>query len=124
MKEVYDGETLISGFFFCTNCKQVIFCEARKDGNINALTRYECSQDVNGKKKILVKPGIREEMKNAATKFVVNDLRPFYAIEGESLLQLCTAVMHFGQFGQTYPKACPDDLKTVLPSRNTVRKFG
>lgn len=119
MNEVYDGETQITEYFHCTICNRVIFCAAKKDGNINSLARHECMNVVNGEKRLIVKPDIHDEIKKAATMFVVKDLRPFYAIEGEGLLQICVASMHFGQAHQ---KASIEDLKKTLPSRNTVKK--
>lgn len=46
------------------------------------------------------------------------DLRPYYAIEREGLIDLCHASMIFGQ---NYPKAKKKDLIVALPTRNTVR---
>lgn len=116
---MYDGEALIPHYYHCTNCKKVIYCVPRQDGNINQLARHSCENVVNGQNRLAIKPGIREEIRNAASKFIVKDLRPFFAIEGDGLLQLCAASM---RFGQTHHKATIKDLEKVLPSRNTVRK--
>lgn len=60
----------------------------------------------------------REKLKMASVNFIVKDLRPYFAIQCEGLLDLCNACM---EFGQKYRRASRDDLVQTLPTRNTVK---
>lgn len=73
---------------------------------------------MNGQLKILVHPDIKQNFKISAVNFVAKDLRPYSAIEGSVLRELCVASM---KFGKIYKKATEADLRDVLPIRNTVR---
>lgn len=68
--------------------------------------------------RIIVRKSDKESLKLAAAKFVSKDLRPFLAIEGEGLLDLCLASM---QFGQQNRRATRNDLISAMPTRNTVK---
>lgn len=71
------------------------------------------------KKPITIKEIDMARLREAAIKFVVKDLRPFYAIEGDGLNDLCKAILHLGQ---KYPTMSEDDFNNVMPSRQTVSR--
>lgn len=58
-------------------------------------------------------------IRDSATKFIVNDLRPFYAIEGIGLNSLLSSVI---DLVHKYPTISSDKIMNSLPSRNTLRK--
>lgn len=58
-------------------------------------------------------------VRDAATKFVVKDRRPYYAIEGEGLNDLCKAIL---QLAQKYPTMADDDFAKIIPSRMTIAR--
>lgn len=58
-------------------------------------------------------------LKNAAVQFVCEDLRPYCAIEGNGLFNLVSAAM---ELGKKYPNITSNDLKCLLPARNTVQR--
>lgn len=111
----------VKHFFYCTVCCKIEY-NPYEDGNTNRLLRHVCyeknneSEKNNGK--IIVRKSDKESLKVAAAKFVSKDLRPFIAIEGEGLQDLCFASM---QFGQQNRKATRDDLISAMPTRNTVK---
>lgn len=70
------------------------------------------------KRPLIIRPETKVASKDAASNFIAKDLRPYLAIEGNGLFELLTVAM---KFGQSYRKATEDDLREVIPSRNTVR---
>lgn len=121
--EIFDKTTAskIEYYYFCIQCKCVVFNNA-KDGNTNPFRRHTCyikdKETLQNQKRLLIKAEDRDRFKTAAVQFVCKDLRPYYAIEGDGLIELCHAGM---LFGQRYHKAKRSDLMDVIPSRNTVK---
>lgn len=62
----------------------------------------------------------REKLKEGSANFVAKDLRPYYAVECEGLIDFATACM---EFGQRHRSATRDDLCQVIPSRNCVAAY-
>lgn len=108
---------IIRYFFVCVTCKDVIH-NPSLDVNTTLFHRHIRFDNKDKTRKILVQKEDREQLKLAAAKFVCKDLRPYYAIECDSLIDLCNAIM---AFGQKYTKASRNDLIEALPSRNTVK---
>lgn len=111
-------------FFFCLRCEEVLHCPII-NGNINVLRRHSCTKDQEkkksnkkDKKKVNVSVAEKEELKQAAAKFICKDLRPYHAIDCPGLFDLCASVM---KFGQKHTSANEDALKAALPTRNTVK---
>lgn len=118
MYEIYENDSKVDNVFFCTNCHKVIY-NGNGQGNTNDFLRHICHAiDQNNQRKSIVHAEDKKSIKEAAVSFVAKDLRPYSAIEGEGLLDLCGAVM---KFGKTYKTATINDLHKVMPSRNTVR---
>lgn len=116
---MYDGEKIVDDAFYCTACDTPIYNFYEK-GNTSIFNRHICQKiDVtNNKLKLIIRPEIKNDFKKAAAMFVAKDLRPYLAVEGEGLFELLVTAM---KFGQQYKKATDDDLRNMLPSRNTVR---
>lgn len=106
-----DKETF---FVRCTLCAALIY---KPNSNTNPLHRHKCG---NGDSKKISKVSITDKnlLKLAAAKFVSKDIRPYFAVECEGLIDLCTACMLFGQNNRNATRA---NLVTAMPSRNTVR---
>lgn len=108
-------------FFYCTVCSDIEY-NPYDDGNTNRLLRHICFENrIDGSKDIsrtIVRKSDKESLKLAGAKFVAKDLRPFQAIEGDGLKDLCVASMRFGQQNR---KATRDDLISAMPTRNTVK---
>lgn len=131
--EIYTFDTgvLVKFFFFCTLCKDVVY-NSSPGGNTNALLRHVCSiQNDNNvsctnvtsqstvKSTLLsICSAIKEKIRSAAASLVIKDLRPYTAIQGQGLIELCQACM---EFGQMYRKATLADLLKVLPCPKTVK---
>lgn len=128
-----DTNEKIETFFLCTTCNDVIYNPCI-DGYTKRLLRHNCASEngivcssgssssssevSNTKAKIPINQNDKKRLKIASAKFVAKDLRPFYAIECEGLIELCDACMKFGQKNR---KATTEDLKYALPSRNGLR---
>lgn len=116
--EVYSENQRVVDAYYCIDCQTVIY-NANSDGNTNKFRRHTCmKKTADNKIKILIRKETKNELKEAAAKFIVKDIRPFLAIEGEGIFDLLLAVM---KFGQRNPKATNEHLLEALPSRNTVR---
>lgn len=85
--EIVSRETnqIIDHFYYCINCKDVID-NYYTDDNTNRLKRHTCFS--NNKSAIERKSSVskfdKDCLKRAAVHFVVKDLRPFYAMEGDN----------------------------------------
>lgn len=125
--EIFTADSLeaVPNFYQCTNCETIVY-NPNIGGNTTRLIRHICYESKNGhdtndhvgQERLMISAKDKEPLKSAAVKFIANDLRPYSAIEGEGLLDICVACMNFGQ---KFRKAGPADLKNALPSRNTVR---
>lgn len=117
--EVYDEDDKQIDFaYYCINCNQVIY-NGNVKSNTNIFLRHKCqTETVDKKKKMIIRKDTKEEFKIAAAKFVSKDIRPYYAIEGDGLFDLCNVCM---KFGQSNSQATAEDLREAMPSRNTVR---
>lgn len=60
-----------------------------------------------------------DAVRDAATEFIVRDIRPFYALEGEGLQNLLKTMIHVGK---KYPRLALDYIKRLIPSRFTMRR--
>lgn len=60
-----------------------------------------------------------EAVRNASVKFVVQDLRPFLAIEGDGLLDL---LITMAQIGSRYPQLSKEEIQKIIPSRRIVKR--
>lgn len=114
--EIHSAEKKVENLFYCTLCNKVMY-NNYSSGNTNAFLRHVCSKQEDGKSRLIIRPDSKKDLKNASCNFIAKDLRPYSALEGEGLLELCNACM---KFGQNYKQATSDDLRSALPSRNTV----
>lgn len=113
-----DKSKQIANTYYCTTCNKAIY-NANSDSNTNMFLRHKCMvQSTDKKMKMMIQNDTKEEFKTAAAKFIAKDLRPYSAIEGHGLFDLCTACM---KFGQRYKHATSDDLRGAIPCRNTVK---
>lgn len=109
--EVYKVETNepVPFHFICTNCETLVI-SAYVDGNTTVFNRHSCdtidhlkdnksnikdNSKNNKSKEFSVEE--KNSLKMACADFVSKDLRPYLAVEGEGLLELCGACMEFGQ---------------------------
>lgn len=58
-------------------------------------------------------------MREASIRFICQDLRPYYAVECEGLLELLYSAV---EIGQSYPHMSKSDFNSVMPSRSTVQR--
>lgn len=60
-----------------------------------------------------------DKVRNAAMQFVVKDIRPFYAVEGEGLRCLCKTMI---LLGRKYPQMSDADIESLIPHRTVIRE--
>lgn len=117
--EIYDGKIKISHFLYCKLCRSIVH---KPSSNTNSMLRHMCNNLVEGskigKEQIIIAKKDTTRLKEAAAKFVAKDLRPFYAVQCEGLLDLCFACVEFGQNNR---KVNRNTFIQAMPSRNTVK---
>lgn len=86
-------------------------------GTTTQLLRHACVTPHNQFK---IDPLERDELIKAASRFVTLGLRPFRELECEGLQELIMAGV---KLGKKYNSMTLEDLKQVLPSRNTVKSM-
>lgn len=130
--EIFDDKKkLVDNFVICSLCSK-IFCYNSKEGTTR-LCRHKKEHDdqkndtkntldsyVESKSKKNFNASDRNNVKKAATEFVVRDARPFNALNGDGLVSL---LIMFSMLGEKYGKLSVDDVKDVLPSVNTVTSY-
>lgn len=127
--EYLDGEDYVkvSNFVYCTNCKTF---HAYNGTTTTALNNHKCEKNqptlgegsfVIPTKKSNIKFTAEDKklMKDGSKDFIVVDLRPFYAIQGQGLKSLVSSVV---SIAHKYPTATADEIVDLMPSRNTLKK--
>lgn len=61
----------------------------------------------------------RQKIRDGAEKFIVQDIRPFFAIEGNGLRSLLRSAI---QIGRKYPSITENDIDNLIPARLTMRR--
>lgn len=113
-EEIHNCENENQGVHFvrCTKCLELVY---KPTSNTNPLLRHKCHAKKNN---CMITPKDKSILKLNAAQFIAKDIRPYFAVECEGLLDLCTACM---EFGQSHRKATRFDLAQAMPSRNTVK---
>lgn len=124
-------KTNIPRWFYCVNCSTPIE-NTYGDGTTTIFLRHlknKCNARAKGQPKIDEFIAIRKPIKlkekdksllmEGAMRFVVDDLRPFRAIECSGLFDLLSATLRIGQL---YPNFQRADLQDELPSGLTLRR--
>lgn len=128
-----DNNNDIPGWYQCMLCREPVentygsgttikfHRHIEKCGQKNCDSQQTLDQYFNNvaKKPTKISNKHTEMLKNAAVQFVCDDLRPYHAIEGRGLFSLISATM---ELGKQYPNITPNDLKSLLPARNTVQR--
>lgn len=90
-----------------------------KDSQQTEMTDYSVGARVVGTiNKVKFSVEDKNHVRDSAVKFIVNDLRPFYAIQGTGLKTLIQSILNISQ---KYPHVESDDIMQILPGRMTVR---
>lgn len=118
-----ESNKLIQNFVWCTHCKHVIpyygstttrLIDHRDKckENPKSIKEIDASSKINFKQNELV------DLREAAARFVVKDCQPFYAINGEGLLDLCYESV---KLGWHHPQMSKADLANAFPCPNTIK---
>lgn len=114
---VDDEGNEVDAFYYCLSCHDIVYSPYAVQGSTVQLLRHAC---VPSQREFKIDFSDHEELMKAASKFVNLDLRPFYALECQGLLEL---VMAGVKLGKKYPSMTIDELKKNFPSRNSVKKM-
>lgn len=107
-----DTNDIINGWVQCVKCNRYIPYNGSTTTRLrshrcdkpqrNLISSYVSSPSSPSslKNRIQFSKYDKDIIREAAVKFVAKDIRPFYAIEGEGLIDLCTSMV---MIGQNYP---------------------
>lgn len=59
------------------------------------------------------------QVRDAASEFIVKDIRPYYALEGSGLQKLCKTMI---DVGRKHPNITEADIERIIPSRWIMRR--
>ena len=126
-----DKSKIIDGWMMCTKCKGIGGLYAwNKKGGFGTQTRH-INKDYNTAnkqqptissmftKKNKLKPH-EDRIHRACERFVIRDLRPFNAVEGEGFIELCDTMISIGaSIGSKVEKK---ELREIIPCGNTISR--
>lgn len=126
--QIYEVENNndIKNWFLCLLCHEPV--ENNFIGSTTLFIRHQkhCLKEVSPKSfdggpavKTNVSAKYVAAIKEASTQYICEDLRPYSAMEGSGLFHLLSAAL---ELGKSYPTMTADDLKRILPSRNTTQR--
>lgn len=115
----------IKNWFMCLSCHEPV--ENKFSGTTTIFHRHQkqCLNKTSQNSTAMSVPRPKfsgkhiDTIKEASTQYVCEDLRPYAAIEGSGLFQLVYAAL---ELGKSYPTMTADDLKRILPSRQTTKR--
>lgn len=114
------NSNIVSNFVKCTKCDKF---QPFKGPTTTQLNRHKCSSRQQNllsfvSKKTTVKKEDLENLKNACVKFVVKDIRPYFAVEGDGFIDVLKCMTNIGL---KYPFINESEIEDLIPSRNTVK---
>lgn len=120
--ETTEEKSVVSNHVRCSSCSK--FFAYNGETTTSLLRHSSCGKQHSSLFKFLVNKKPTEfnkidlnNVREAAMKFVVKDRRPYYAIEGDGLIDLCKAMI---DIGRKYPNMSNEDFARVIPSRQTI----
>lgn len=112
---------IIQNFVKCINCGEFIEYNGSTTSNLrNHKCRHMKSirhEQSNARRQFDRKD--IDAIRDATVKFVAFDIRPFFAIQGEGLLDL---LITMAEVGSRYQNMSREDIRQLIPSRRTVKR--
>lgn len=126
-QNIFDEKNeIILDLIYCEQCNIVFPYDSKRTGT-TTLALHTCANksELTMKSFVVIqqKPITevdKENVSNAALKFVVKDLHAFNKIEGEGLADL---LVIFTELGQKFGRFTREDVRKILPSPTTVSIF-
>lgn len=125
-----DTEELIQNWYICMRCKNpvnntygggtTIKFIRHQQKCLKSATQPKIVQYLNERIPTKIKDDDKDMIRDAAIQFVVDDLRPYYALEGRGLFSLLLAAV---KLGQLYPTLHEDDLEKIVPGRMSAQRY-
>lgn len=110
-----DDGTILNGYVCCRTCKKILKYDGKHSSNLN---RHKCfnlaSQNTSSKQ---VNAEDKQEAINACTTWIIEDCRPFTAIEGSGFRKM---VHFFIKIGSRYGENV--DIDDLLPDPSTLSR--
>lgn len=114
----------IKNWFICLLCHEAVL--NKYSGTTTVFHRHilkHCLKKVGQNSEEISRTNVCTKhisaLKEAATQYVCDDLRPYSAIEGSGLFQLMYAAL---ELGKSYATMTAVDLKRIVPSRQTTKR--
>lgn len=121
----------VNNWVQCIQCSKFLKYNGRTTSNLN---NHTCSE--KNKKQITINSFAnfastthqgsikftefdKQVIRDGAEKFIVKDLRPFFALEGDGLRSFLRAAI---QIGKRYPCITENDIDRLIPSRRTMKR--
>lgn len=119
----------IPRWYICMSCKvpientyadsTTIMFRRHQNKCKNSKDQPKLFEFLSERKPIKLKEKESKMLLDASIRFIVEDIRPFLAIEGSGLFELINAAV---KIGQSNPNFQPIDMQNNLPSRVTLRR--
>lgn len=121
-REIFDEDDLqVAGYICCSVCKRVFLYETCGNGTKSIGIHYKkfglCTLDSFTKRIVTFSTTEKKRILEAAVKFCCKDLRPFFAIYGEGLLDFTEEIV---ATCSKYGNVSRESLKALLPCPNSV----
>lgn len=114
--------SIVNDFVKCIKCDQFL---SYKGPTTTQLLRHKCKAKqptidsfISVKRMNFTEFEINS-VRESAMQFVVKDIRPFYAVEGCGLRNLCRSLI---TIGQKYPQMVDDDIERLIPHRTVIKE--
>lgn len=108
-------ETVVEGFVYCRSCLKVLkYCK----GQTSNLVRHPCCKKIKeGQQLKTVTASDKNEAIERCTSWIIEDCRPFSAVQGSGFSKL---VKFFIKIGANYSENV--DVENLLPNATTISR--
>lgn len=119
--DISNENSMVIDFVMCIKCKEFV---PYRGPTTTQLLRHKCSPNHRSigsflTKKLKFSESDINNVRDAAMQFIVKDIRPFYALEGDGLRELCKALIIVGQ---KYTRMSDADIENLIPHRKVIKK--
>lgn len=119
-------DKIINDWVQCSQCLQFLKYNGR---TTTGLKRHNCSNKnknsstmdsfLTSSSTFRFTESDKQIIRDGAEKFIVRDLRPYFALEGEGLRSFLRAAI---QIGKRYPTITEEGIDKLIPSRRTMKR--
>lgn len=120
--DISNENTLVNGFVRCRKCDELV---TYKGPTTSQLLRHKCNlvqptlDSFVSTKRIKFTESELSSVRDAAMEFVVKDIRPFFAVEGDGFRNLCKTLL---AVGQNHRRVNSNDIERLIPHRTAIKE--